>query len=290
MFLEVLCVCTSHVVLGLFLGGYKERLISYSFSWWLVSSTFLLLLALNLPHASYPILTMFLGSLSSAFGQLLGGSFRAIGLTGGIATGKSTVSKYFREHRIPVIDSDEIAKLVMQPGYLAYNRTVAHFGKDNICSADGSIDRKKLGTLVFNNPSQLAALNNCTHWSICFEIVWQLLKYRFVKQQRLVVLDAPLLYETRVLPFFCFPIIVVSCSAPIQLERLMQRDGLTQEQAEVRIKAQWPLEEKVKRCDIVIDNSGTLEQLRQRAMEALRTTTKLLDGKVDQQKSQRTTL
>ena len=87
---------------------------------------------------------------------------RAIGLTGGIATGKSAVSKVFRENRIPIIDADEISKLVMKPGHRAYNNVVRHFGPD-ILTEDGSIDRKKLGDVIFNNPQERKALNKCTH-------------------------------------------------------------------------------------------------------------------------------
>lgn len=226
---------------------------------------------------------------STLFGQILGGACRAIGLTGGIATGKSGASKIFRENKIPVIDADQIAKAVVEPGHRAYNNVIAHFGKQ-ILQQDGSIDRKKLGEIVFNNPKERKALNKCTHGSILFEIFVQLMKYRLFQRKRMVILDAPLLYETGILQYFCYPIVVVACPPSTQLDRLMKRDNLKEGEATARIEAQMPLEEKVKRCDIVIDNSGSLEQLRQRSMDALRTAANLLDRKVIKEEPQRTTL
>ena len=147
-----------------------------------------------------------------------------------------------------------------------------------------------MGDLVFSNKALRKKLNGITHFAIFYEIVMQLLRYRLVHKARIVILDAPLLYETYWLTLLCYPIIVVSCSERVQKERVIRRDLLSEEQAQGRIDAQMSLMEKVAKCDLVIDNSGTLEELQSRGMSALTTATSMLTRGFKQTTTQRTTL
>lgn len=190
-----------------------------------------------------------------------------IGLTGGIASGKSTVANMLIDKGITVIDADIIAKQAVERGMPAYRQIIDEFGED-ILLENGDIDRRRLGALVFTNEQKRLALNSIVHPAVREEM----LKRRdesIANQETFVVLDIPLLFESK-LESLVDKIIVVSVTKELQLERLIKRNQLTEEEALSRIRSQMPLEEKVSRADNVIDNSGTLEETKQRLEEILR--------------------
>lgn len=185
-----------------------------------------------------------------------------IGLTGSIATGKSTVSLMFDEFDIPVIDADKVARQVVVPGEKAYNEIVQTFGKE-ILREDQTLDRAKLGSIVFEDDYKRKTLNNIIHPEIRKKMLHD--RNELVKQgANTVVLDIPLLYESK-LTHFVDKVIVVYADPDVQLKRLMARNGYTEEEARQRIESQMPASEKAKLADAVIDNNGkkseTYEQL-----------------------------
>jgi dephospho-CoA kinase len=182
-------------------------------------------------------------------------SKKVVGLTGGIATGKSTVSEMLRERGIPVIDADLIARNVVTPGRAAWRRIVRAFGTD-VLSPEGEIERDKLGKLVFSDPQARKKLNQATHPFIYWEILTRLAWHAF-RRTPLVVIDAALLLETKT-RLMVGPVIVVYADPETQLERLMKRDGYARQEALRRVRSQMPLQEKCTRADHVIDNSGDL--------------------------------
>ncbi|MEC1613056.1 dephospho-CoA kinase [Bacillus mojavensis] len=189
-----------------------------------------------------------------------------IGLTGGIASGKSTVANMLIDKGITVIDADIIAKQAVEKGMPAYRQIIDEFGED-ILLENGDIDRRKLGAIVFTNEQKRLALNSIVHPAVREEM----LKRRdesIANQETFVVLDIPLLFESK-LESLVDKIIVVSVTKELQLERLIKRNQLTEEEALSRIRSQMPLEEKVSRADDVIDNSGTLEETKQQLEEIL---------------------
>ncbi|WP_413286465.1 dephospho-CoA kinase [Bacillus mojavensis] len=189
-----------------------------------------------------------------------------IGLTGGIASGKSTVANMLIDKGITVIDADIIAKQAVERGMPAYRQIIDEFGED-ILLENGDIDRRKLGALVFTNEQKRLALNSIVHPAVREEM----LKRRdesIANQETFVVLDIPLLFESK-LESLVDKIIVVSVTKELQLGRLIKRNQLTEEEALSRIRSQMPLEEKVSRADNVIDNSGTLEETKQQLEEIL---------------------
>jgi len=187
-----------------------------------------------------------------------------VGLTGGIGTGKSTVSNYFRQQNVPLIDADLIAREVVEPGKPAWKRLRASFGDDFFDPITGALDRKKLGDLIFGSISLRRKLNSIVHPYIRWEITKRLFVLFFTGHQ-FVILDLPLLFESgwqRILQY----VIVVKCNEENQLQRLMARDSSTENEAKQRIKAQMPLETKEKSADFVVDNDGTMDEtLRQAA-------------------------
>ncbi|KAJ8264563.1 hypothetical protein GJAV_G00150730 [Gymnothorax javanicus] len=196
-----------------------------------------------------------------------------VGLTGGIASGKSTVSSVLRDLGCAVIDADQVARQVVVPNSRAYLRIVEHFGAE-ILLENGEIDRQKLGQIVFSCAEKRRVLNSITHPEIHKAMLWQIL-FLFFRGYRYVVLDVPLLFETRRLTRFLNHTVLVYCDPATQLSRLMQRDGLTQEQAQQRIASQIPLNEKRAMADHVIENSGSREDTHR---QVLRLHTKLEDS------------
>uniref|UniRef100_A0AAR2J140 Dephospho-CoA kinase domain-containing protein n=2 Tax=Pygocentrus nattereri TaxID=42514 RepID=A0AAR2J140_PYGNA len=180
-----------------------------------------------------------------------------VGLTGGIASGKSTVSSQLRELGCPIIDADVVARKVVEPHSPAYRLVVQHFGQE-VLLENGEIDRQKLGHIIFSSPEKRRLLNSITHPEIHKAMLKQILLY-FIRGYRFVVLDVPLLFETRRLTRFLNHTVVVYCDPATQLARLMHRDGLSQEEAEQRIAAQMPLNEKRGLASHVIENSGSRE-------------------------------
>ncbi|MGG6433641.1 dephospho-CoA kinase [Anoxybacillus sp. D401a] len=180
-----------------------------------------------------------------------------IGLTGGIASGKSTVATMFRDLHIPVIDADEIAHRVTAINGEAYKPIVEAFGRD-ILDANGAIDRRKLGAIVFDDEQKRKQLNAIVHPLVRKHMIQQ--KEQYAKQkEKAVVLDIPLLFESK-LEHLVDRILVVYVDEQTQLHRLCERNGFSVEEAWARMKAQMPLEEKRKKADAVIDNNGTIEE------------------------------
>lgn len=187
-----------------------------------------------------------------------------IGLTGGIASGKSSVSKLLVSLGAILIDADQIAREVMLPGHPVLAAVAKHFGQV-VLLEDGSLNRKKLGELVFNHPDQLQALNQITHPAIRQEMRDRKHKFEVQFPGRLIVSDIPLLYESGLEDGY-EQIMLVYVPRKIQLERLMKRDGLDKDQAVRRLEAQMDIEEKKQKADIIIDNSGDFEDTKKQIL------------------------
>ncbi|NXG51087.1 DCAKD protein, partial [Psilopogon haemacephalus] len=188
-----------------------------------------------------------------------------VGLSGGIASGKSSVVAVLRELGCAVIDADVIAReAVVQPHFKAYQQIVDSFGTQ-ILLENGEINREALGNIIFSQPQKRQLLNSITHPEIQKEMLKQILKY-FVLGYRYVILDIPLLFETKRLTKFMKYTVLVYCDPPTQLARLMRRDGLGRAAAEARLAAQLPLEEKRRLATFVIDNSGEREGTRRQVL------------------------
>ncbi|CEG39553.1 dephospho-kinase [Plasmopara halstedii] len=260
------------LLLGIPLGILQERLQKNSLRRWSITLT---------PFAFALMLSLRNGIVSMGCylaGRELGASLVGVGLTGGIGTGKSTVSKAFHEAGAVIVDADVIAREVVKPGHCAYKEIVRLFGPQVLNENDATIDRAKLGAIIFNDPRQRKKLNSATHKYIIWEMLKQLLYQRLICRKRLVVLDAPLLYETKLLEFFCYPTIVVTCSEQNELNRIMKRDNITLEDATKRIQSQMKLDEKVAKADLVIQNDGSLADLLIRTQETLERVIYLVKG------------
>lgn len=181
----------------------------------------------------------------------------SVGLTGSIASGKSTISAIFEQAGAKIIDADQIAKDVVQKGLPAWHKIVAHFGHSVLLS-NGQLNRAHLAEVIFNDPIQKNHLNAIVHPYVHNKIIELRHHYENLQADGIVILDVPLLYEVGMEKDFD-KVIVVYVPEVIQLERLMQRDGICEQAARSRIKAQLSMEEKKRRADILIDNSGTLE-------------------------------
>ncbi|MFK4567751.1 dephospho-CoA kinase [Enterococcus sp. UD-01] len=179
-----------------------------------------------------------------------------LGLTGGIATGKSTVSQVFKEAGFPIIDGDLIAREIVEPGQPALKEIAAAFGSQMI-DAKGSLNRKKLGKIIFNDSTKRVQLNKIMSPYLRKAILAELEQKK--QQAPLVVLDIPLLYEGGY-EQFVDQVAVVYVPEKIQLQRLIQRDQLTAKEAQQRINSQWPIEQKKQLAEIVFDNQGTKEE------------------------------
>ncbi|MBT2636083.1 dephospho-CoA kinase [Bacillus sp. ISL-26] len=190
-----------------------------------------------------------------------------IGLTGGIASGKSTVARMLIERGITVIDADIIAKQAVEKGMPAYGQIIDSFGED-ILLENGELDRRKLGSIVFTDEQKRLALNKIVHPAVRAEMMKQR-DEAVSRHESFVVLDIPLLYESK-LEYLVDKVIVVTVTAETQLKRLMERNSLTEEEALSRITSQMPLADKTKRADIVIDNSGSVEKTKQQLDDILK--------------------
>ena len=183
---------------------------------------------------------------------------KLLGLTGGIGSGKSTVASIFSELGADVIDADDLARQIVEPGQPALAEIQAAFGPA-VVGADGRLDRKRLADIVFADPGSRARLNAITHPRIRERINAEVEERR--RQPGLLILDIPLLFENA-LTGSVEKTIVVWLDEATQLARLTARDGLEVAAARARIAAQLPLDEKKSLADYVIDNSGTREQTR----------------------------
>lgn len=180
-----------------------------------------------------------------------------IGLTGSIASGKSTVSKMLRERGFPIVDADLVARFVVEPGQPALEKIRQEFG-DGVILEDGTMDRAAVGERIFNDPSERKKLNDIVHPAIRQEMLRQRDRH-FENGARTVVMDIPLLFESR-LQHYADKILVVSVSEETQLKRMMERDGFTEKEARARISSQLPISEKERGADAVIYNNGTIEE------------------------------
>ena len=192
-----------------------------------------------------------------------------LGLTGGIATGKTSASEYFKAQGIPVVDADQLARLVVEPGQPAYYRILQQFGHLNVLQSDGrQLDRKRLGDIVFANEEMRKQLNRCTHSYIRRQALQQLIVH-FFRFQPMVVWDVPLLFEVGLNRYLSHTL-VISCDRATQVERLKRRDNMTDDQPALqRINAQMDLNEKCRRARYVIDNSGNKDVLQKQLQEFL---------------------
>ncbi|MCM3635365.1 MULTISPECIES: dephospho-CoA kinase [Paenibacillus] len=184
-----------------------------------------------------------------------------IGLTGGIASGKSTVSAMLVEHNALLVDADQVAREVVEPGEPALLQIAKSFGKE-VLYPDGSLNRKQLGSIVFSDSDKLKQLEQITHPAIRERMLQTIEVYKQQQPHALIVADIPLLYETNQAHLY-EGVLVVYIPRELQLERLMKRNGLTKDEAEARIASQMDIEEKKSRANWVIDNSSTLEYTRQ---------------------------
>ncbi|GAA5983756.1 hypothetical protein JCM11641_001747 [Rhodosporidiobolus odoratus] len=181
-----------------------------------------------------------------------------VGLTGGIASGKSTVTTLLKEHSVPVIDLDILARVAVEPDSYGLSALVAHFGQ-RILRDDGTLNREVLGGIVFNDEKERKVLNSIVHPAVRRLLAWELVK-AWLRGERLCVVDAPLLTEAG-LWRFCGSIVVVYCSEILQLQRLRSRNNLSLADAQSRLSSQSPLSSKLTYADYVIDNSGPLNDL-----------------------------
>lgn len=192
---------------------------------------------------------------------------KIIVITGSIATGKSLVSSYLREMGFKIIDADEIAHLLMQSGKTNYNNIVEYFGK-GILDSNKIIDNKKLAHIVFNDEKELQVLNNLTHDNIFNKIMNEINN----SNEDIIFVDIPLYIENidkNNIPVD--EIWLVYTDEKTQLQRLMKRNNLSQDQALSRIKSQMSIEDKLKFADFVIDNTGNKDDTKRQVKEKLRT-------------------
>ncbi len=183
-----------------------------------------------------------------------------IGLTGGIVGGKSTVASMFKDLGAKIVDADKLGHSVILPNKPAWKKIIKIFGKD-ILQNDLTIDREKLGKIVFTNQTLLKKLNEITHPEIIKLIKKEinLAKNKTHNQEKILIIDAALIYEAKI-DRLMDKIIVVYIDEDEQVKRLVKRNNLSKEEALQRIKSQMPMKEKVKMADYVIDNSNSLDE------------------------------
>ena len=183
-----------------------------------------------------------------------------VGLTGNIASGKSTVARMFAERGATVIDADVLARQAVEAGTPGYRRIVGRWG-DSVLAADGRLDRAALRGIVFSNPAELEQLNAIVHPEVA-RMREELVAAARARGDGVVVCDIPLLFERELAGRFdC--VVLVDAPAGVRLRRLVLERGLREDEAEAMIAAQMPSEHKRQRADIVIDNEGSLASLEQ---------------------------
>lgn len=187
-----------------------------------------------------------------------------VAVTGGIATGKSTVTKVFERHGIPIIDADKIAREIVEPGQPCWQKIRSTFG-DEVLLPTKELNRAVLGKIIFENKELRGKLNQITHPTIHRTIFWRVFKH-FMSGHAYIVLDLPLLFETGILMDFIYKIITVSCEPEKQMERLLARNELSEPEAINRVESQMPLETKCEKSHFVIDNNGSIEETEAAAM------------------------
>lgn len=187
-------------------------------------------------------------------------------MTGGIACGKSTISAYLKEFGLPVIDADECSRAVVEKGSIGLEKLTEIFS-NKILENDGTLNRKALGQIVFSDSEQLSLLN-----SVMEPLIREEISRRLNQENNadLVVLDAPLLIEQHY-DKICDFIMTIDVPKEIQLERLIERDNLSEDEAKSRIESQLSSRERNGFADVVIDSSGTVEQTRKQVIKWLKT-------------------
>lgn len=188
-----------------------------------------------------------------------------VGLTGGIATGKSTVVRMLVKKGARVIDHDALVHTLQEPGRPVWNRIVEAFGRD-ILDAGGRIDRKKLGALVFGNETRRKALEGIVHPAVLEEAQRERDRIGKEDARAIVLSDIPLLLEVGMQGLFDL-LLLVYAPPEVQIARVMKRNNMTRDEAAARLGAQMPIDEKLKRADVVVRNDGTMKELHQRVDE-----------------------
>jgi dephospho-CoA kinase len=184
-----------------------------------------------------------------------------VGLTGGIASGKSTVAGMFQDKRAQLIDFDTLAHFAQEPDRPAWRMIVETFGSD-ILNEDRTISRPRLGALVFGNPERLSKLNSIVHPAVFREGGLRIAEIRKHDHQAIVLSDIPLLIEVGA-RWFVDLVVLVYISPEEQVRRLMVRNGFSRDEALVRLASQMPIDDKVRHADIIINNEGTKEKTRE---------------------------
>jgi dephospho-CoA kinase len=189
---------------------------------------------------------------------------KLIGLTGGIATGKSTVASMLRDLGAKIVDADELARDIVQPGQEAWQDIVSAFGAE-ILREDKTIDREKLRKIVFQNETVRRRLESITHPRIR-ALAERRIQKLAAEGAKVTIYEAPLLFENQV-HLWLRPVILVACDSETQKRRLQKRDHLTEKEVEQHLKAQMSLDQKRKLADFVIENNGDLEELKRQVNE-----------------------
>lgn len=192
---------------------------------------------------------------------------KIIGLTGGIATGKSTVTKFLRQRKLPVICADEISHHMTQKGQPAYRKILKEFGEDYLLP-NQEFDRKKLASLVFHNQKAKKTLENIVHPLVRKEIKKQIAKSR-KSNEPIVFLDIPLLFESG-WEKICDATICIYTTQKIQIERLKKTRGMSRQEILVRIHNQMPLQEKCEKSDFIVRNVGSRTELKKEIKKILK--------------------
>ncbi len=187
-----------------------------------------------------------------------------VGLTGGIATGKSTVGRFFEDEGIVVIDADDLARQIVEPGEPALDDIVDAFG-DDVLHDDGTLNRTRLGEIIFRDDEARRTLEEITHPEIA-RAMMERARQAFSEGHRWVIYDAALIVETGSHQMLD-ALIVVDCSPQTQRERLRERDEFDDDEIDRRLASQMPLKEKREVADYVIDNDGTLDDTRRQVRQ-----------------------
>lgn len=191
---------------------------------------------------------------------------KLIGLTGGIASGKSTVAAILKRLGAAIVDADALAREVVEPGQDAWKNIVDAFGVE-VLQADQTLDRQKLRATIFNNPAARKTLEAIIHPRVR-ALAEERIRQHAAAGYEIVVYEVPLLFEGN-LHEWLRPVILVACDSAIQKRRLQQRDGLDVEAAQKHIDAQMSLAEKRRLADYVVENDGSLEDLERQVQEVL---------------------
>jgi len=189
-----------------------------------------------------------------------GGDLLLLGVTGGIASGKTTVANMLEDLGVPIIDFDLLSRQVVEPGQPAFKDITDYFG-DGVIDKNGTLDRKRLSTIVFRNPAKRKILEGITHPRIVEAFVRQIKEMAEKDPHGIVQVVIPLLFEVN-LTHLVHKVLVVYISPDKQIERLTKRDKISHKEAENILKAQMPIDQKVAKADFVIHNEGNIDETR----------------------------